>query len=167
MRTVLLLLLLMVHLPATSDYYPDNATEIPLSEPTQAEKAEYLPMTTPRNSGAVAYMFHTAITNIGSVQWELQQQATTDDHGYRRIGDSYMVAVAKYYGSVGEKLRITYEDSSVITAIIGDLKQTIHTKSKYFGLDGSLLEFIVDKGAWNHNNIDRFRGEVVSIEREV
>ena len=93
------------------------------------------------------YMSYKAISNKSSNQWKLQQLAYTDDKGFRKIDNYYLVAVGTYYSEkVGTKLRITLEDNKVIDAIVGDIKKDIHTDSnnQYVLKNGNMIEFIVD-----------------------
>lgn len=131
-----------------------------------------------------AYMDYRCITDDTTKQWEIQQNAWTDNDGFRRIGNDYIVAMGTYYAEeCGERFRITFESGSEITVTIGDIKQDIHTDylNQYTPVydvngiffSGNVLEFIVDTdvlsemsqvlGTVGHH--DYLNGNIKSIER--
>ena len=114
-----------------------------------------------------SWMDYKKITSKSSSQWKLQQIAKTDESGFRKINDYYMVAMAKQYGPVGTKYLITFSGGSMIYAMIGDLKAgTTCTHN-----DSSMVEFIVStdkllksvKSSGNANII--FKGTIVEIRK--
>ena len=117
-----------------------------------------------------AWMGYKAITNTQSTQYKLQQDAWTDDNGLRRYDKDYMVAVGTYYGSVGDRIKITLDTGETFNAIIGDSKgdRWYHPCSK----GANVVEFIVDtqeldskaKEMGDISFIPFFEGEVVSIQ---
>ena len=116
-------------------------TIIPTVEPTVA---------LPDKIDKKTYMDYRKITRIGSRQLELQQRAWTDSQGFRKIDDYYMVAMGTFYGEViGDKYIITLPNGKEIKAILGDIKADKHTdeNNQYHLLDGSIVEFIIDKEA--------------------
>ena len=54
------------------------------------------------------YMDYRTITDKSSKQYKLQQDNNvyTDDEGFRKIEDKFIVAVGTYYGTVGTELLI-------------------------------------------------------------
>lgn len=48
-------------------------------------------------SGAKRFMDYRTITDRTTSQWVLQQEAVTDEYGFRRYGGAYMVAMGTYY----------------------------------------------------------------------
>lgn len=131
-----------------------------------------------------AYMDYRCITDDTTKQWEIQQNAWTDNDGFRRIGNDYIVAMGTYYAEeCGERFRITFESGSEITVTIGDIKQDIHTDylNQYTPVydengiffSGNVLELIVDTdvlsemsqvlGTVGHH--DYLNGNIKSIER--
>lgn len=136
------------------------------------------------NTEFKTYMDYRCITDKTSAQYELQQFAWTDEDGFRRIGDDYIVAMGTYYAeNVGDRFKITLDTDNEITITIGDIKQDIHTD--YFHqytpiydengifFSGNVLEFIVDTdvlpkvprrlGTVSYFNY--LKGNIKSIER--
>lgn len=128
----------------------------------------------PQTSGKVkTYMDYRTITNTSSAQHALQKQAYTDEYGYRRVGDSYMIALGSAYGTnIGDKYYITLDNGLTFPAILGDCKADIHTDvtNRYVESNGNIVEFIVDSkkihglskvmGDVSHGG---FRGKIVQI----
>lgn len=136
------------------------------------------------NTEFKTYMDYRCITDKTSAQYELQQFAWTDEDGFRRISDDYIVAMGTYYAeNVGDRFKITLDTDNEITVIIGDIKQDTHTD--YFNqytpiydengifFSGNVLEFIVDTdvlpkvprrlGTVSYFNY--LKGNIKSIER--
>lgn len=93
------------------------------------------------------YMDYRRITDKTSKQWKLQEQAWTEERGFRKIGEHFLVAVGTFYADeVGKELLIEFEDGQQIKAIVGDIKQDRHTDStnRYVPVNGNIVEFIVD-----------------------
>jgi hypothetical protein len=93
------------------------------------------------------YMDYRKITDKTSKQWKLQEQAWTEERGFRKIGEHFLVAVGTFYADeVGKELLIEFEDGQKIKAIVGDIKQDKHTDStnRYVPVNGNIVEFIVD-----------------------
>lgn len=115
-----------------------------------------------------------SIKDKTSRQWQLQQEAWTDEQGFRRYGDYYMVALGTYYASeCGRLFRISFEGGGVIEAVVGDIKSDMDTDALHQHRDGNVVEFIVDTGAISRDCMvmgdmswadTRFRGKVESIE---
>ena len=127
----------------------------------------------PSNRNAFAYMYYTAITSRGSVQYKLQQQAQTNEKGFRTIGDYYLVAMGSYYGKAGDRLQITLANGFKYKVMLGDIKSDVHTNStNQVGQDGSIIEFILDKKVIaNHSifvqNAKPLMGSIIKIEKEL
>lgn len=136
------------------------------------------------NTEFKTYMDYRCITDKTSAQYELQQFAWTDEDGFRRIGDDYIVAMGTYYAeNVGDRFNITLDTDNEITVIIGDIKQDVHTD--YFNqytpiydengifFSGNVLEFIVDtdvlpkipRRLGTVSYFDNLKGNIKSIER--
>ena len=136
------------------------------------------------NTEFKTYMDYRCITDKTSAQYELQQFAWTDEDGFRRIDNDYIVAMGTYYAeNVGDRFKITLDTDNEITVTIGDIKQDIHTD--YFHqytpmydengifFSGNVLEFVVDTdvlpkvprrlGTVSYFNY--LKGNIKSIER--
>lgn len=163
---------------AKSSSTTDTYYEIPMEIPT-----ETLDIPT-CNTEFKTYMDYRCITDKTSAQYELQQFAWTDEDGFRRIGDDYIVAMGTYYAeNIGDRFRITLDTDNEITVITGDIKQDIHTD--YFNqytpiydengifFSGNVLEFIVDTNVLPQiprrlgtvSYFDYLKGNIKSIER--
>jgi uncharacterized iron-regulated membrane protein len=120
------------------------------------------------DTSAKTYMDYRAI-NAGTQQ-KLQNEAWTDDQGFRRLGDDYMVALGTYYGVVGDRFEITLSYGKVFTAVKGDAKSNADTDVLHMHKDGNVIEFIVDAGAIEEKSKQRgdmsysgFSGKIKSI----
>lgn len=123
------------------------------------------------------YMDYRTIKNQASKQWHLQQLATTNDEGFRVFNGKYLIAVGTYYSKdVGKEFRITLSDGLTFNAIVGDIKQDIHTdkNNQYVPKNGNIIEFIVDldkldplTAKLGDVSNSGLKGKIVSIEEEV
>ena len=123
-----------------------------------------------------AWMGYKAITAKRSLQYKLQQNATTDEYGFRRYNGYYMIALGTYYTgySCGKYFRITLDTGVTFDAITGDVKSDAHTDAKHQHRNGNIVEFIVDtskiesvckrSGDMSDANGGMFSGKVVKIE---
>lgn len=129
-----------------------------------------------------SWMPYTAITDKTSEQWTLQQKAHTDDKGFRRIDEDYMVAMGSYYSDLcGGRFQITLDSEKTFTVIVGDIKADIHTDPLnmyhpviYKGEEvaANVLEFIVDTDVMDNEVLLKgticdlgFEGEIIKIEK--
>lgn len=141
----------------------------------QLEAEKYTTMEVPNHSVFKSYMPYSAITLKSSQQYVLQSQAYTDENGLRKIGDYYLVAMGQYYGTIGDKFRITMSSGQQFNVIMGDMKKYEHTfngEGKIGADNLDLFEFIVDSPNLN-STIRRdgsvnciFNGNVEKIEKE-
>lgn len=123
------------------------------------------------------YMDYRTITAKSSKQWKLQQEATTDELGFRRYGDYYMVAMGTYYTGYecGKVFRITLENGSEFLVVTGDIKSDVHTDAKHQHRKGNVIEFIVDTdvisqdcksmGDMSYCIGPKFKGNIQSIHK--
>lgn len=107
--------------------------------------------------------------------YKLQQQATTDARGFRRIGEYYMIAIGKGWGlSVGDRMLVVLSNGKSFKTIMGDTKADVHTDAATHKVtlhDNSVIEFIVDKDkiintigkTGNIATLDEFKGAVIGI----
>lgn len=121
-----------------------------------------------------SYMSYKAITLKSSKQYQLQQIAYTDENGFRRIDEYYMIATGSFYGKVGDVLKVTLSTGNSFYAVKGDAKADKDTdkENKVCTHDGSVVEFIVDtsslisivKRMGDASYMEGFEGYVTSIE---
>lgn len=156
--------------------------ELSLVEQEIAETNEFtLPLC---DTSFKCYMDYRAITDETSKQYEIQQQAYTDNDGFRKIGEDYLVAVGTYYSeSCGERFNVTLDTGNQITVTIGDIKQDcctdelnmyspVYDENGNF-ISGNVVEFIVDtellsqkaKMLGSVEAYEDFKGNIKSIER--
>lgn len=141
----------------------------------QAAQKKYIEMNVPQHSSFKSYMGYHKITNHNSQQWALQQTAYSDENGLRKIDDYYLVAMGQYYGTVGDKFKVTLSSGQQFNVIMGDMKKYEHTFNGegQIGADNKdMFEFIVDYSNLN-SNIKRdgsvnciFNGTVLKLEKE-
>lgn len=92
------------------------------------------------------YEDYRALTDTTSLQYQLQQEAYTDEAGLRKVGHRYCIALGSAYGSeIGTKYDIVLENGSLLPCILADQKadrDTVkgHTQDRH----GAVVEFIVD-----------------------
>lgn len=127
----------------------DPATICTESEFVEIEYIRYNELDLPEEADGKfkTYMDYRKITDKTSKQWELQQHAWTEERGFRKIGEHFLVAVGTFYADeVGKELLIEFEDGQQIKAIVGDIKQDRHIDptNRYVPINGNIVEFIVD-----------------------
>lgn len=124
-----------------------------------------------------SYMPYTAITSRVSKQWELQQNAYTDENGFRCINGLPLVAVGTGWGlSVGDSATVTCDNGNSFKVVIGDIKADIHTltDNKTTASNNCRCEFIVDmnvlnttvKRLGNVSVLEQYSGYVIDIKGE-
>ncbi len=144
---------------------------------TQVEELENR-IITPSYDDFKSYLPYDAITNQLSKQWQLQQQATTNEDGIRCIDGIPLVAVGTGWGlSVGDIALVTCDNGNSFKVMIGDIKADIHTDAanKTTIASGCRCEFIVDlnklvpqvKSMGNVAILAKYSGYVVNIEKIV
>lgn len=122
-----------------------------------------------------SYMSYKAITNNSSKQYALQQQATTNENGFRCIDGKPLVAVGTGWGlSVGDSAVVHCDNGNSFEVVIGDIKADIHTLSdnKTTASNNCRCEFIVDmsslnptvKRRGNVSVLQEYSGYVVNIK---
>ena len=154
----------------------NNLLEIRIQELlTDIEEFEKL-IITPSYDDFKSYLPYDAITNRLSKQWQLQQQATTNEDGIRCIDEIPMVAVGTGWGlTVGDIALVTCDNGNSFKVIIGDIKADIHTDAanKTTVASGCRCEFIVElnklvpkvKSMGNVAVLAKYSGYVVNIEK--
>jgi hypothetical protein len=104
------------------------------------------------NGAKKTLLRHNLIKRKTSDQYKLQQNAWTDDEGFRRYEEFYMIALGTYYVDyIGQRFDILFEDGSLIRAVIGDVKWDDGTDAKrqYHLCDLSIVEFIIDESVFD------------------
>lgn len=112
------------------------------------------------DSSFKSYMSYKAITKKDSPQYKLQECCTTDNDGFRKIYDLYVIAVGTGVGGrVGSFIDITLDNGIVISGIIGDYKNKSHTdSSNLISGNGCCCEFLVDTSSLNDDV--KYHGDV-------
>lgn len=115
--------------------------------------------------GQKAYENYSAITNTYSKQYKLQQVAITDEYGFRKFDDRYLIAIGTYFKApVGTYIDVELANGVVIPCIVGDIKADVDTEeNNVYSLScGCATEFIVD--GWK---IDPYtKGDVSSVFKD-
>lgn len=138
-----------------------------------SENCQLLSLPPQTKGGVKTYMDYRKITNTTSAQYKLQQTAYTDEHGYRRLGENYIIALGSAYGTnIGDKYYITLANGLTFPAVLGDCKADIHTDvtNRYVESNGNIVEYIVDTKKINQLaktmgdvSYGGFHGEIVQI----
>lgn len=122
-------------------------------------------------------MDYRTLTDTSSIQYQMQQEAYTDEEGFRRHKDgSYMVALGTYYadGCCGKSYKIFFNSGSSIECVSGDIKADEHTDetNRFREVNselGCIVEFIVDTDLISDDIkisgdcSSRFPGQIVAI----
>lgn len=114
----------------------------------------------PTGFGSVhTYMGWQTITSVSSTQYVLRDKAgmNFDEEGFGRINNRYVIACTTTFGNVGDYVDFYQEDGTIISCIIGDIKnQNDAGCNKWGHEDGHcIIEFVVDKERWyntGHSN---------------
>lgn len=119
----------------------------------------------PKNSGFKSYLRYSQITNP-SRQLDLQNVATTDEHGFRTVNGRYCIAVGTYFNApVGTYVDLRLKNGVRIKCIVGDIKADKDTdKRNIFTRNGCCSEFIVDEKELPDNT--RSKGNMSFINRK-
>ena len=86
------------------------------------------------NTSMKSYMNYKTITNKSSEQYKLQNRddVWTDEEGFRRIEDKFMVAVGTFYSKeVGQELIIELDNGTTFEAIVSDIKDDSKKQCRY------------------------------------
>lgn len=174
-RTVLILFVCIGILPVHTDTSYININNS--TQQTQLKKSTTmeLPAKNETNGQFKSFMDYRTITDESSKQFKLQEECYTDDKGFRRIQNDYVVAMGTHYAkTVGKRFKIYLENNKNITVTVGDIKQDIHTdkNNQYVVHNGNIVEFIVNddvisEEAWTHGDVSvlGLHGKISKIER--
>lgn len=101
------------------------------------------------------YMGWQCITNRASNQWGVIEKSggfdyNFNDEGFAVVNDRYLIACTLTFGNVGDAVDFVQNDGTVITGIIGDIKNQNDPGCNIYGHENGqcVLEFIVDKNQW-------------------
>ena len=99
----------------------------------------------PEYSGFKSFMTYKKFGK-NTTQYALQQLAITDDHGFRKLDDYYMIAIGCYFNAeVGQRVDLVLENGEVIQCVVGDHKAKQDTDTAHiFTRNNCMSEFIVD-----------------------
>lgn len=125
------------------------------------------------------YAYYTAVTVKSSPQYKLLNSSecyTDPKTGIRMVDGCYCIALGSYYGSkIGTKYKITLSTGKSFMGILCDQKADRHTDSKhqYAVQNKDIVEFYVQRSKiprgikGSYNNLEQFKGNIVSIEKFV
>lgn len=145
------------------------------------------------NTTFKAFMGYHMITDKTSKQYEMQKEATTDEHGFRKYNDMYMIAVGSRYASeCGKIFSVKLSTTKTIKCIVSDIKadeNTDETNSYTLCVDKAgnicydeigrpmvnVIEFIVDVNELDESirNVSGtmcstgIEGEIISLTEEI
>lgn len=154
---------------------------------TPKKKYKLVNMGLPKVSGSCkTYAYYTAVTvksspayavlNSGSANGRSYKTHTDPETGIRMVGDYYCAALGTYYGrEKGTKYKVTLSTGRSFKIILCDTKSDRHTDSnhQYAVRNKDVVEFYVEKSKipeevrGNYNVIDKFKGDIVKIEKIV
>ncbi len=145
------------------------------------EKSDYeelqLPQTNLSNSFKT-YMDYNKITNTSTKQWQLQQNATTNEQGLRTLDSLYMIAIGSDYANVGDIIKVTLDSGIQFECIVGDIKNANDSNATgqyHYAGDGiNIIEFIVDTNTLHDltkvmgdiSYIEGFSGHITKLEKK-
>ena len=127
------------------------------------EECGFVMYNVPKTNGFKSYMPYTAITNKSSKQYKLQQIASTGEYGIRKVNGRWCVAVGTAFNAdIGTYIDLILEDGFVISCVVSDIKQDIHTESNNMvtRANNCVSEFLIDPKAL-HKSIKK-TGDVSS-----
>lgn len=145
--------------------------EIPDPEPEpEKEPAGFEKPVCDTGADFASYMDFRALTKRTSAQYQLQQQAETNEDGHRTHNGQRLIAVHSQYGTTGEQLRITFADGSKETFTIGDTKANTDCSHEVGNGRRSIIEFIIDSSQvstadLNAGEIQKYSQPLIKIER--
>lgn len=116
-----------------------------LIEDTEIPTIQCVEYTIPEYSGFKSFMSYKTFGKRSN-QYKLQQLAVTDENGFRRVNDYYVVAVGSFFNArVGQRIDLILENEEVIKCVVGDEKADKDTDiSNIFSRNNCMSEFVVD-----------------------
>lgn len=101
--------------------------------------------TIPEYSGFKSFMSYKTFGK-NTNQHKLQQLAVTDENGFRRVKDYYVIAVGSFFEArIGQRIDLILENGEVIKCLVGDEKAEKDTDiTNIFSRNNCMSEFVVD-----------------------
>lgn len=120
---------------------------------------QYEEYAVPQYSGFKSFMSYKTFRK-NSIQYKLQQQAVTDEDGFRKIDGYYIIAIGSFFNAtLGQRVNLTLENGESIKCIVGDKKADKDTDARnIFSRNNCMSEFVVD--IEELEGIIRSRGDV-------
>lgn len=161
-------------------YVPNYNNGAEVTTPQVIQNITYQSYNIPNiDTSFMAYMDYRCITDETTIQWEMQQQAYTDENGFRKIGEDYCIALGSYYTNYecGIRFKITLDNGYSFTGIIADLKDDRHTDKEthsYIKRNGNVIEYIIDDNVMPNKALELgnlgwyyedLAGQIKTIER--
>ena len=119
-----------------------------------------------------SFMDGSCITDDTSeAYWQIMKMYP-DENGIYSEGPYKGIAMAAYYGHVGDKFRVTLDSGEVFLAVMTDIKQEAHIDSTLADkINGSVIEFVVAT-EWLPEEVKLtgsldciYHGEILKIEK--
>lgn len=103
--------------------------------------------------------------------WQIRKMYP-DENGIYSEGPYKGIAMASYYGKVGEKFKITLSSGQMFVAVMTDIKQERHIDDNMADkVNGSIIEFVVDTESLPEEVIISgsldciYEGQILKIEK--
>lgn len=170
-RIVALLLIVLMNTQPITEVKGDY--ELKRKEAKALPVTEYIEMPVHENSDFKAWMDGCAITDYSSRAYSQLRKMTIDENGVYSDGEYKAVAMAAFYGKVGDKFRFTLSSGQVFYGVMTDIKQDAHVDSYYRDSNQGLIEFVVDTNSLTYMALVTgslncvYEGKVIRIEREL
>lgn len=134
-------------------------------------------------SSTKTYMDYRAITNKQSSQWKhIQDHMTVDQETGLLLDEDGFIGVALGYvfGDIGSRFYFELSNGQTLPVVKIDAKASVDAPNGcQHSEDSSVIEFVIDKdiagqyfgtsggyvSSGNFNNIDMFKGSIVSVEK--
>ena len=121
-------------------------------------------------------MDYRTVTDTTSKQYAIISQSNIKEDGIIYYEDKYvLVALGSYYGDVGSKYKLTFENGKTIFVIKADQKSNAHViDGCYHESNNSIVEFVVDTNklqsiatkSGDVGLLSEFKGKIIKIEKE-
>lgn len=139
---------------STGSFYVDYG--LPESDEARLDFFSYMPQ--------LSDEFYQGVDK-SSAQYKLNEQCNNVG-GFRKLNQSYLVAMGSFYGKVGNALELGFADGKTISAVIGDIKADSETDSLnqfHESGDKSVVEFIMDSRKDSYNQLINEKFDTLSF----